>query len=94
MMGFLIIAIIVFALYQRRKYRRIYRDGKCDRWTRRWRRMESGHAHGEDGPTGHGASDKWDKWSRQWQDWERWTQDARHHAADVGHKVASKLEMA
>lgn len=42
----------------------------------------------------HHNSDKWDKWTRQWQDWERWTHDARHHAADLGHKVASKLEEA
>jgi signal transduction histidine kinase len=92
-MGFLIIvAIIIFALVQRRKYRRIYRAGKCDKWSRRWERMQSR----EDAKTqaGQAGDDKWDKWTRQWQDWERWAQDARHQAADVGHKVASTLEMA
>ena len=44
--------------------------------------------------SGHTGNDKWDKWSRQWQDWERWAHDARNQAADVGHKVASTLEMA
>ena len=91
-MGFLILAIIIFALIQRRKYRRIDGGGKCDKWSRRWERMQSG----EDtkSQAGHPGNDKWDKWSRQWQDWERWADDARHQAADVGHKVASTLEMA
>jgi signal transduction histidine kinase len=94
-MGFLIVAIIIFALYQRRKYRRIDNGGKCDKWSHRWERMQSyGDAKSEAGQTGQNQNDKWDKWSRQWQDWERWTHDARHQAADVGHKVASKLEMA
>jgi len=95
-MGFLIAAIIIFALVQRRKYRRIYRDYKrgCkhDKWSRRWERMQ---AHGDArNETGRGNYDKWDKWSRQWQDWERWAEDARHQAADAGQKIASTLEMA
>jgi signal transduction histidine kinase len=91
-MGFLIVAIVIFALVQRRKYRRIYRGYKRDKWSRRWERMQSQQdATGEAGQT---HNDKWDKWSRQWQDWERWAHDARHQAADVGQKVASKLEMA
>src|SRR6267154_6643088 len=91
-MGFLILAIIIFALVQRRKYRRIDGGGKCDKWSRRWERMQS-----REDPKSHAGqpgNDKWDKWSRQWQDWERWAHDARHQAADVGHKVASTLEMA
>jgi signal transduction histidine kinase len=87
-MGFLIVAIIIFALVQRRKYRRIDGGVKCDKWSRRWERIqwhEDGGQHGQD---------RWDKWSRQWQDWERWAHDARNQAADVGHKVASTLEMA
>ena len=92
-MGFLIIvAIIIFALVQRRKYRRIYRAGKCDKWSRRWERMQS--REDAKSQAGQAGNDKWDKWTRQWQDWERWAQDARHQAADVGHKVASTLEMA
>ena len=91
-MGFLIVAIIIFALFQRRKYRRIYSGGKCDKWSRRWERMQS-HEDAK-GEAGQAATDKWDKWSRQWQDWERWAHDARHQAADAGHKVASTLEMA
>ena len=91
-MPFLIVAIIIFALVQRRKYRRIDSGGKCDKWSRRWERM---HSHEDaNSHTGRGGSDKWDKWSRQWQDWERWAYDARNQAADVGHKVASTLEMA
>jgi signal transduction histidine kinase len=91
-MGFLIVAIIIFALVQRHRYRRIYRECKRDKWSRRWERMQSHEdAAGEAGQNSHG---KWDKWSRQWQDWERWAHDARHQAADVGQKVASKLEMA
>jgi signal transduction histidine kinase len=91
-MGFLIVAIIIFALVQRRKHRRIYRECKREKWSRRWERMRSNdHAKTE---AGRAPNDKWDKWSRQWQDWERWANDARHQAADVGQKVASKLEMA
>jgi signal transduction histidine kinase len=88
-MVFLIAAIIIFALVQRRKYRRINGGRKCDKWSHRWERMESQESAG-----GYAGSDKWDKWSRQWQDWERWAHDARHSAADAGHKVASTLEMA
>ena len=91
-MGFLIVAIIIFALFQRRKYRRIYRGYKRDKWSRRWERMQS-HKDAT-GESGRVANDKWDKWSCQWQDWERWANDARHQAAHVGQKVASKLEMA
>jgi signal transduction histidine kinase len=91
-MGFLIVAIIIFALVQRRKYRRIYREYKRDKWSRRWERMQP-HEYAKR-EAGHAPNDKWDKWSRQWQDWERWAHDARHQAADVGQKVASKLEMA
>src|SRR5271167_3743692 len=94
-MGFLIVAIIIFALVQRRKYRRIYRGYKRDKWSRRWERMQPHEdATREAGRAGQASNDKWDKWSRQWQDWERWAHDARHQAADVGQKVASKLEMA
>ena len=93
-MGFLIVAIIIFALFQRRKYRRIYRGGKCDKWSRRWERMQSDEGKGQTGQGDRATNDKWDKWSRQWQDWERWAHDARHQAADAGHKVASTLEMA
>jgi signal transduction histidine kinase len=90
-MGFLIAAIIIFAVIQRNRYRRLG-SGKCGRWSRRWDRMQSR----EDARTKNvrGGGDKWDKWSRQWQDWERWAEDARHQAADVGHKVANKIEMA
>jgi signal transduction histidine kinase len=88
-MVFLIAAIIIFALVQRRKYRRINGGRKCDKWSHRWERMESQENAGS-----YVGSDKWDKWSRQWQDWERWAHDARHSAADAGHKVASTLEMA
>ena len=91
-MVFLIAAIIIFAVIQRHKYRRIDKRGKRDKWSRRWERMQSrGQAESDSGHTG---NEKWDKWSRQWQDWERWARDTRNQAADVGHKVASTLEMA
>src|SRR5690348_3958651 len=84
-MGFLILAVVIFALYQRRKYRRM--SFGCDKWSRRWERMQTQ----ADMNSGQDHYDKWDKWTRQWQEWERWTQDARHQAAEVGHKVAGKL---
>ena len=91
-MVFLIAAIIIFAVIQRHKYRWIDKRGKRDKWSRRWERMQSrGQAESDSGHTG---NEKWDKWSRQWQDWERWARDTRNQAADVGHKVASTLEMA
>jgi signal transduction histidine kinase len=88
-MVFLIAAIIIFALVQRRKYRRINGGHKRDKWSHRWERMESQESAGS-----YAGTDKWDKWSRQWQDWERWAHDARHRAADAGCKVASTLEIA
>jgi len=100
-MGLLIVAIIIFALVQRRKYRRIYRGYKSDKRSRRWQRRQSrkdakseARPPWQDGQDGHIGTDKWDKWSRQWEEWERWAHDARHQAADMGQKVASKLEMA
>ena len=50
--------------------------------------------HSRSGAPGEPANDKWDKWTRQWHEWEQWTHEARHHAADVGQKVASKLSKA
>ncbi len=64
-------------------------SGRCDKWSRHWDRI-----HSRSGAPGDPSDDKWDKWSRQWQEWERWTHEARHHAADVGQKVASKLSRA
>ena len=87
-MGFLIAAIIIFALFQRHKYRRIS-DGRCDKRSRRWERMQS-HEDAR-GQTGRAGEDKWDKWTRQWQEWERCTRDARDQTAELGLKVASKL---
>ena len=97
MMSILILAIIIFAVVQRRKYRRIYRGYKRDKWSRRWERMQPDELNSQaDGEAADGQAygDKWDRWSRQWQDWERWAHDARNQAANAGHKVASKLEMA
>jgi len=90
-MGFLIVAIIIFAVIQRNRYRRLG-TGRCDKWSRRWDRMQS-HADAT-AKGGRGGNDKWEKWSRHWQDWERWAADTRHQAADVGHKVADTIEMA
>ena len=88
MTGFLIAVIIIFALFQRRKYRRMS-SGRCDKWSRHWDRM-----HSRSDTPGERGDDKWDKWTRQWHEWEQWTHEARHQAADVGQKVASKLSKA
>lgn len=56
MMGFIIVAIIVFALIQKHRYRRMCAQNKWDKWSRKWDR--------------HMASrNQWDKWSRDWEDW-------------------------
>jgi signal transduction histidine kinase len=86
---FLIAAVLVFAMIQRRKHLRIYRQNKCGGWPHRWNRGQAQTDESDDVP-----GDKWDKWSRQWQDWEHWAQDAGRRAGDAGNKVASKLRSA
>jgi signal transduction histidine kinase len=56
MMGFIIVAIIVFALIQKHRYRRMCAQNKYDKWSRKWDRHMA-------------RNDKWDKWSRDWEDW-------------------------
>src|SRR5262249_4743938 len=72
MMGFLIVAIIIFALVQRHRSRRMCNPG-TDRWSRKWdrhmRKMDRIANKWESQMSNH---DKWDKWSK---DWERWSKD-------------------
>ncbi|MGH7931663.1 MAG: ATP-binding protein [Candidatus Binataceae bacterium] len=88
-MALLIVAIIIFALVQRRRYRHQYRLNKRDKWSRRWERWQAGEEQ-----TGYAGDCKADKWTRQWQEWDRWAHDAGHRAADIENKIASKLERA
>ncbi len=85
MFVFLIIALIIFAHVQRRKYRRLDHHQHRDRWSRKWDRWQASFDQ-----TDWGAG-KWNKWDRQWQDWERWAGEARGHAADVEEKIAGHL---
>jgi hypothetical protein len=67
MFPLLILALIIFAVVQRRRYRRLDRYG-CDRWARKWERWNGG------ADSINWRSDKWDKWNRQWQEWEQWAE--------------------
>jgi signal transduction histidine kinase len=86
MFGFLIVALIIFAIVQRRKYRRMDRMKWCgDRWSHKWERWNP------DSESRHWNADKWDKWNRQW---EGWTEEARSQAADIEEKIVRKMERA
>jgi signal transduction histidine kinase len=86
MFGFLIIALIIFAVVQRRRYRRLDRMQRCSgRWARKWDRWQP------DSDSHYWNAEKWEKWNRQW---EGWADDARHQAADIEDKIAHKIERA
>jgi signal transduction histidine kinase len=87
MLGILIAAILVFAVIQRRKYRRIYRRNKCDRWSRRWLKGQPQTDEPDD-------DDRWDRWNRRWHKWERWAQDTERRAGEAADRIASKLHSA
>ncbi len=96
-MGFLIVAIIVFAIIQKRRYRRMCAHNKSDKWSRKWdRHMSEGQ-------------DQWAKWSRNWedwgrsewkefkhwssqQDWKRGAKDVENAARDFQRKLSEKIE--
>ncbi len=78
----LIAALIIFAIVQRHRCRRLDRYQGGNRWERKWDRWQS---------AGCWDSRKWDKWDRQW---ERWADDARGQAADFEEKVAQKIARA
>ncbi|MGH7915997.1 MAG: ATP-binding protein [Candidatus Binataceae bacterium] len=85
MIDVLILAIIIFALVQYRRCKRMDRWHKRDKWSRRWERWEA---------RDRAPAAKWDKWSRHWQGWERWASDARHQAANCEDQVANQSERA
>src|SRR6266481_86687 len=95
-MGFLIVAIIIFALIQRRRYRRMCRTDKLDKWSRKWDRHMRSH-------------DEWEKWARtaedwgrsEWkefkawsqkQDWKQGAKDVEAAARDFQSKLTEKIE--
>ncbi len=88
MFALLIAALIIFAIVQRRRYRRLDRMHGCDRWSRKWERWQAG------ADSTIWRADKWDKWNRQWQEWEKWAGDARGQAADLEDKLARKIARA
>jgi signal transduction histidine kinase len=85
MFPLLIFALIIFAIVQRRRYRRLDHYG-CNRWSRKWEHW------GADSINWH--ADKWDKWNQQWHQWEQWAEDARGQAAAIEDKLARKIARA
>src|SRR5215469_8846431 len=89
MFGFLILGLIIFAIVQRHRYRRLDRMHGCSgRWSRKWERWQP------DADSPHWNADKWHKWDRQWGEWEHWSQEARNQAADIEEKIAQKIARA
>ncbi|HKD65244.1 MAG TPA: ATP-binding protein [Candidatus Binataceae bacterium] len=89
MFGFLILGLIIFAIVQRHRYRRLDRMHGCSgRWSRKWERWQP------DSDSPHWNADKWHKWDRQWGEWEHWSQEARNQAADIEEKIAQKIARA
>jgi signal transduction histidine kinase len=86
MFGILIIALIIFALHQRRKYRHMHTD--WEHWSRKWNRRFQCRADSNWG------ADKWDKWNHQWRDWEQWAEETGAQASEVEKKIARKLARA
>src|SRR5580704_13181846 len=69
-MGFIIVAIIIFALIQRRRYRRMSCSRDFDKWSRKWDRYMRRHDRRMDSAR-RGASDHWGNWSKDVEDWGR-----------------------
>jgi signal transduction histidine kinase len=88
MFGLLILALIIFAVVQRRRCRRLDRMHGCGRWSRKWDRWQP------DSDSAYWNAERWHKWNRQWEDWEHWTQEARNQAADIEDKIAQKIARA
>jgi signal transduction histidine kinase len=86
MFGLLIVALIIFAVVQRRRYRRLDRMQRCGgRWAHKWDRWQP------DSDSHYWNAEKWDNWNRQW---EGWAEEARNQAADIEDKIAHKIERA
>jgi signal transduction histidine kinase len=88
MFALLILGLIIFAIHQRRRYRRLDRIRGCGRWSREWERWHMG------ADSTAWSADKWDKWNRQWREWEQWADEARGQAADIEDKIAQKIAKA
>ncbi|HEY2107994.1 MAG TPA: HAMP domain-containing sensor histidine kinase [Candidatus Binataceae bacterium] len=88
MFGLIILGLIIFAIHQRRRYRRLDRMHGCGRWSREWERWH------KDADSTAWSDDKWDKWNRQWREWEQWAEEARGQAADIEDKIAQKIAKA
>ena len=69
-MGFIIVAIIIFALIQRRRYRRMSCSRDFDKWSRKWDRYMRRYDRRADAARRH-ASDHWSNWSKDVEDWGR-----------------------
>jgi signal transduction histidine kinase len=79
MIALIILAVIVFALIQRRRYR----DSLAgDRWTRKWERWQLRHEA------------KFAKWDYKWRRWERRAQDFVREAPQFERKLKQKLNAA
>src|SRR5579872_2653342 len=71
-MGFIIVAIIIFALIQRRRYRRMSCNRGYDKWSRKWDRYmrrydpDASTANRQTPPPEH-----WATWSKDFEDWGR-----------------------
>ena len=73
-MGFIIAAIIIFALIQRRRYRRMSCNQGFDRWSRKWERhMRKYEQRGNPtDPPRRGLRRIGSNWSRDFKDFEDW----------------------
>jgi hypothetical protein len=86
MTGFLIIAIIIFALVKRHNCRHGHRSHGRDKWSRQWDRWV-----GND-QTEPGAEDGWEKWSQRWREFESWSREGRHRLSKWERRAARRFE--
>src|SRR5271170_733002 len=72
-MGFIIAAIIIFALVQRRRYRRMSCNQDFDRWSRKWERHMRRYARRANPAERPAATaENHGNWSRDFKDFEDW----------------------
>jgi signal transduction histidine kinase len=86
MTGFLIIAIIIFALVKRHNCQHSHRSRGRDKWSRQWDRWV-----GND-QTEPGAEDGWEKWSQRWREFESWSREGRHRLSKWERRAARRFE--
>src|ERR1700676_569175 len=71
-MGFIIVAVIIFALIQRRRYRRMSCNRGRDRWSRKWDRyIRRYDRHADASDRLAATSQQWGNWSKDFEDWGR-----------------------